>query len=254
MKSSGKLGNFRRSKNMSSTVIAAIIASGVNIVILLINLCFSKKSKEEQNKIAKDSIKVQKEIANQNIDARIRRQNKLEDIKEWSELSSQLIEAFNSCVSLEIKNIDNATTSVHYSGVSSRSSDYESEEYKAFWQRNTIRYDRTMKNFELYKEYKFKVVSLGQQLKMRLFNKETETDTVEKVNDLIVSVKCINRELEEKRVEVIDQGLTIEDTKNFKNCIQDKTWKNIESFVKSFKKFLKEELDTVAEQERNKSI
>jgi len=233
------------------TIIAAIISIAGNVVILVINLCFSKKSKEEQNKIAEDSVKVQKEIANQNIDAKIRRQNKLENIKEWSELSSQLIEAFNLCVDIGIKNVDNATTSVDYRGLSSSPTDYEAEEYKAFWQRNTIRYNQTMKNLELHEEYKFKVVSLGQQLKMQLFNQETEINIVKKIDELLTSAKCTNREFEEKVEEINEENLTIDDTKHFKDCIQDNAQGSIESFVKSFREFLKKELDVVAVQEKN---
>lgn len=236
---------------MDPTIIAAIISIAGNVVILVINLCFSKKSKEEQNKIAEDSVKVQKEIANQNIDAKIRRQNKLENIKEWSELSSQLIEAFNLCVDIGIKNVDNATTSVDYRGLSSSPTDYEAEEYKAFWQRNTIRYNQTMKNLELHEEYKFKVVSLGQQLKMQLFNQETEINIVKKIDELLTSAKCTNREFEEKVEEINEENLTIDDTKHFKDCIQDNAQGSIESFVKSFREFLKKELDVVAVQEKN---
>lgn len=239
--------------DMDTTVIAALISVLGNGIILLVNLCFSKKSKEEQNKIAENSIEVQKEIANKNIDAKIRRQNKLNDIKEWTELSSELIEALNSYVDIGIKRIDNATTSVHYEGVSHSRRDYGDAEYKVFWQRNIMRYEQTMKNLELYEEYKFRVISLGQQLKMRLFNKETKrTDIEEKINELVDSTKCIDREFEDKQQEVLENGLTPEDTENFKDHIQKKTWENIESFANPFREFLKEELDTVTVQEENK--
>lgn len=224
-------------KNVVSppAVVAAIIA----FICVIINLLVT-------NSIAKRSENIQREIAKDNIDANIRRKNKLEHIDNIRAHSAELIAnllhlQFNSNHLLTVCQRQKSNSLLDHS---IENAENEAEYKMDIENMNKLREDvsNATKEFKTIKRESFISIS---KLQLLISNERTNKDVIKSLILLISLCDRLENYLYESINSIYDENLSAEDLEEFINTVDSCFSKNLDNLKSNIQEYLEREYSNI---------
>lgn len=224
-------------KIFSSAVIAAIIS----FIGVIINVRVSKR-------IAKESEETQKAIAKDNIDANIRRKNRLDFIEKIRFQSSELLSnserlkfIIKQMISVSAEFMENTLLN-HDCEWAESETEYEMDKVKQFKLRKNIE-DTENQLQDIINEFHISFY----KLKLLVPNDRSNRNLVMTLNDTLKLSDCLSQYKDQSIIKIYDDKLTGEDIKEFYNKIDDIVNENINKLIMEMQDYIEKETKKITE-------
>lgn len=224
-------------KNVFSppVVVAAILALSGVIINVLVTINIAKRSENTQREIAKD-----------NIDANIRRKNKLEHIDNIRANSAELVASllrlqFNSNHLLTVCQRQRSNSLLDHS---IENAENEAEYEMDIENMNKLREDvsNATKEFKTIKRESFISIS---KLQLLISNERTNKDVIKSLNLLISLCDRLENYLYESINSIYDENLSAEDLEEFINTVDSCFSKNLDNLKSNIQEYLEREYSNI---------